>query len=53
MDWREFCRNDMSMVDQIMREDPRDVMSKMDFSTRDVYQPRHRENRQKKSIVRK
>jgi hypothetical protein len=36
MDWREFVET-MSVVDQIMREDPRDVYVKMDFSTRDRY----------------
>ena len=32
MDWREFVET-MSEVDQILREDPRDVYVKMDFST--------------------
>lgn len=36
MDWREFVET-MSVVDQILREDPRDVYVKMDFSTRDRY----------------
>jgi len=36
MDWREFVET-MSVVDQILREDPRDVYFKMDFSTRDRY----------------
>lgn len=36
MNWREFVET-MSEVDQILREDPRDVYSKMDFSTRDLY----------------
>ena len=36
MDWREFVES-MSVVDQTLREDPGDVYSKMDFSTRDRY----------------
>ncbi len=36
MDWREFVET-MSMVEQILREDPGDVYVKMDFSTRDRY----------------
>ena len=36
MDWREFVET-MSVVDQILREDPGDVYVKMDFSTRDRY----------------
>lgn len=36
MDWREFVET-MSEVDHILREDPRDIYTKMDFSTRDRY----------------
>ncbi len=36
MDWREFVET-MSLVDQILREDPADIYGKMDFPTRDRY----------------
>jgi len=36
MDWREFVEA-MSVVDQVLREDPEGVYEKMDFSTRDRY----------------
>ncbi|MCX5850002.1 MAG: cyclic beta 1-2 glucan synthetase [Deltaproteobacteria bacterium] len=36
MNWREFVET-MSLADQILREDPRDIYVKMDFSTRDRY----------------
>ena len=36
MDWREFVET-MSVVDHTLRQDPGDVYSKMDFSTRDRY----------------
>ncbi|QKE39681.2 MAG: cyclic beta 1-2 glucan synthetase [Ferrovum myxofaciens] len=36
MDWQEFVEN-MSVVEQILREDPDGVYSRMDFSTRDRY----------------
>lgn len=36
MDWQEFVES-MSVVDQTLRQDPGDVYSKMDFSTRDRY----------------
>ncbi|MBN1382544.1 MAG: cyclic beta 1-2 glucan synthetase [Deltaproteobacteria bacterium] len=36
MDWKEFVET-MSGVDQVLRMDPGDVYSKMDFSTRDRY----------------
>ena len=36
MDWREFVES-MSVVDQVLREDPGGVYDKMDFSTRDRY----------------
>ena len=36
MDWQEFVET-MSDVDQVLREDPGGVYSKMDFSTRDRY----------------
>ena len=36
MDWREFVET-MSVVDQILREDPGGVYDKMDFATRDRY----------------
>jgi cyclic beta-1,2-glucan synthetase len=36
MDWREFVEA-MSVVDQVLREDPGGVYSTMDFSTRDRY----------------
>jgi len=36
MDWREFVET-MSVVEQVLREDPGGVYGKMDFSTRDRY----------------
>jgi cellobiose phosphorylase len=36
MDWREFVET-MSLVEQILGEDPADIYGKMDFSTRDRY----------------
>lgn len=36
MDWREFVEA-MSIVEQILREDPSKIYSKMDFATRDHY----------------
>ena len=36
MDWREFVET-LSGVEQILRNDPADVYSDMDFSTRDTY----------------
>ncbi|MGB3225993.1 MAG: glucoamylase family protein [Desulforhopalus sp.] len=36
MDWREFVET-MSMVEQVLREDPADVYGRMDFTTRDHY----------------
>jgi cyclic beta-1,2-glucan synthetase len=36
MDWREFVEA-MSIVDQVLREDPGGVYDKMEFSTRDRY----------------
>jgi cyclic beta-1,2-glucan synthetase len=36
MNWREFVET-MSVVEQILREDPSDVYIKMDFTTRDRY----------------
>ncbi|HEY6009819.1 MAG TPA: cyclic beta 1-2 glucan synthetase, partial [Nitrospirota bacterium] len=36
MDWREFVET-MSVVEQTLREDPRGIYSRMDFSTRDRY----------------
>ncbi|MFA4916444.1 MAG: glucoamylase family protein, partial [Syntrophales bacterium] len=36
MDWREFVET-MSVVDQVLHEDPGGVYDKMDFSTRDRY----------------
>ena len=36
MDWKEFVES-MSVVDHTLRQDPGDVYSKMDFSTRDRY----------------
>ncbi|MBN2439008.1 MAG: cyclic beta 1-2 glucan synthetase, partial [Deltaproteobacteria bacterium] len=36
MDWREFVEA-MSVVERTLRDDPADVYSKMDFSTRDRY----------------
>ena len=36
MDWREFVET-MSVVEQILREDPDGVYGKMDFATRDRY----------------
>jgi cellobiose phosphorylase len=36
MDWREFVES-MSDVEQVLREDPADAYSRMDFSTRDQY----------------
>ena len=36
MDWRKFVET-MSVVDHTLRQDPGDVYSKMDFSTRDRY----------------
>ncbi len=36
MDWREFVET-MSVVEQILREDPGDVYGRMDFATRDRY----------------
>ncbi|MBI4750822.1 MAG: cyclic beta 1-2 glucan synthetase [Acidobacteria bacterium] len=36
MDWREFVEA-MSIVEQILRTDPAEVYSRMDFSTRDAY----------------
>ena len=36
MDWREFVET-MSVVDQVLREDPGGVYGTMDFSTRDRY----------------
>ncbi len=36
MDWREFVET-MSVVEQILREDPGAVYGKMDFATRDRY----------------
>jgi cyclic beta-1,2-glucan synthetase len=36
MDWREFVET-LSKVDNTLREDPADVYSRMDFTTRDTY----------------
>ena len=36
MNWREFVET-MSVVEQILREDPSDIYIKMDFTTRDRY----------------
>jgi cyclic beta-1,2-glucan synthetase len=36
MDWREFVET-MSVVERILREDPRGTYGRMDFSTRDRY----------------
>ena len=36
MDWREFVET-ISVVEQVLREDPADVYGKMDFATRDRY----------------
>ena len=36
MDWREFVET-MSIVEQILNEDPADVYGKMDFASRDRY----------------
>lgn len=36
MDWKEFVET-LSLVDHILRSDPADVYSDMDFSTRDSY----------------
>jgi cellobiose phosphorylase len=36
MDWREFVET-MSVVEQVLREDPGGVYGKMDFATRDRY----------------
>ncbi len=36
MDWKEFVES-MSIVEQILGEDPSDVYDKMDFATRDSY----------------
>ena len=36
MDWREFVES-MSIVEQILRQDPSRIYGKMDFSTRDRY----------------
>ena len=36
MNWREFVET-MSVVEQILREDPSDIYVKMDFTTRDRY----------------
>ena len=36
MNWREFVET-MSTVDRILREEPADIYTKMDFSTRDLY----------------
>ena len=36
MDWREFVET-MSVVEQVLREDPGGVYSRMDFATRDRY----------------
>jgi cellobiose phosphorylase len=36
MDWREFVET-LSRVEQTLREDPADVYSRMDFTTRDSY----------------
>lgn len=36
MDWREFVEA-MSLVEQILREDPSQIYHKMDFATRDHY----------------
>ena len=36
MNWREFVET-MSVVEQILREDPGDIYIKMDFATRDRY----------------
>lgn len=36
MDWREFVET-MSVVDQILREDPLGTYAQMDFNTRDTY----------------
>ncbi len=36
MDWREFVET-MSVVDQVLRQDPADVYLRMDFPTRDHY----------------
>jgi cyclic beta-1,2-glucan synthetase len=36
MDWRVFVET-LSVVEQILRLDPADVYSKMDFPTRDRY----------------
>ncbi|MEE7561272.1 cyclic beta 1-2 glucan synthetase, partial [Xanthomonas sp. Kuri4-2] len=36
MDWREFVET-MSLVDQVLRQDPAGVYARMDFATRDAY----------------
>ncbi|MET0894079.1 MAG: glucoamylase family protein [Pseudoxanthomonas sp.] len=36
MDWREFVET-MSLVDQVLRQDPAGTYASMDFSTRDAY----------------
>ncbi len=36
MDWREFVET-MSVVEEVLREDPADVYIRMDFDTRDQY----------------
>ena len=36
MDWREFVET-LSTIDQVLRLDPADVYSRMDFATRDEY----------------
>ena len=36
MDWREFVET-MSVVEQMLREDPGGVYARMDFATRDRY----------------
>src|SRR5439155_16625450 len=36
MDWREFVET-ISVVEQILRQDPGDAYSRMDFTTRDHY----------------
>lgn len=36
MDWREFVEN-MSVIEHVLRRDPADIYSKMDFATRDHY----------------
>ena len=35
-DWREFVEA-MSVVDQVLREDPAGIFAAMDFATRDLY----------------